>query len=150
MPRTGSCGARHLSGLFTASGTSLAGSSPKAVISSIAHVRKAAPARASSYKTADGTVATADGGTAPKAHDGWMWDLTVPGNNDHDFYIDTAVTSFWSTTARPPRPLGTSQPPPMSTLEGALDSRGVVTPAWDPADPAVAEAWYTVSYIYGG
>jgi large repetitive protein len=23
-----------------------------------------------------------------------MWDLTVPGNNDHDFYIDTIVGSF--------------------------------------------------------
>jgi hypothetical protein len=22
-----------------------------------------------------------------------MWDLTVPGNNDHDFYIDTTVAS---------------------------------------------------------
>jgi hypothetical protein len=22
-----------------------------------------------------------------------MWDLTVPGNGDHDFYIDTAVAS---------------------------------------------------------
>ena len=29
----------------------------------------------------------ADGGTTPKVHDGWMWDLTVPGNNDHDFYV---------------------------------------------------------------
>ena len=38
-------------------------------------------------KTPDGTVATADGGTTPKVHDGWMWDLTVPGNNDHDFYV---------------------------------------------------------------
>ena len=23
----------------------------------------------------------------PKRHDGWMWDLTVPGDNDHDFYV---------------------------------------------------------------
>jgi hypothetical protein len=28
--------------------------------------------------TANGTVATADGGTTPKQHDGWMSDLTVP------------------------------------------------------------------------
>ena len=20
-------------------------------------------------------------------HDGWMWDLTIPGNDDHDFYV---------------------------------------------------------------
>ena len=23
----------------------------------------------------------------PAVHDGWMWDLTVPGNGDHDFYV---------------------------------------------------------------
>src|SRR6185437_1416099 len=27
------------------------------------------------------------GGSTPAVHDGWMWDLTVPGNNDHDFYV---------------------------------------------------------------
>jgi hypothetical protein len=40
-------------------------------------------------KTPDGTIATADGGSTPKVHDGWMWDLTVPGDNDHDFYVVT-------------------------------------------------------------
>jgi hypothetical protein len=43
-------------------------------------------------KTPNGTLATADGGTTPKVHDGWMWDLTVPGNNDHDFYVLPAQT----------------------------------------------------------
>jgi RHS repeat-associated protein len=38
-------------------------------------------------KTPDGTIATADGGSTPKVHDGWMWDLTVPGSGDHDFYV---------------------------------------------------------------
>jgi RHS repeat-associated protein len=37
--------------------------------------------------TADDSVATADGGTTPKQDVGDMWDLTVPGNNDHDFYV---------------------------------------------------------------
>src|ERR1700689_1918961 len=32
-------------------------------------------------KTANGTVAVADGGTTPKVHDGWMWDHTV--RTDH-------------------------------------------------------------------
>jgi hypothetical protein len=44
-------------------------------------------------KTVNGTVAVVVGGT-PNQHDGWMWDLTVPGNNDHDFYVavrDTQV-----------------------------------------------------------
>jgi hypothetical protein len=43
--------------------------------------------RGEHLKTANGTTAVADGGTTPKVHDGWMWDLTVPGNNDHDFYV---------------------------------------------------------------
>ena len=30
------------------------------------------------------------GGAVPRQHDGWMWDITVPGDNDHDFYIQTA------------------------------------------------------------
>ena len=30
------------------------------------------------------------GGSVPAVHDGWMWDLTVPGNNDHDFYVPPA------------------------------------------------------------
>jgi RHS repeat-associated protein len=38
-------------------------------------------------KTPNGMLATADGGSTPKDHEGWMWDLTVPGNNDHDFYV---------------------------------------------------------------
>jgi hypothetical protein len=29
----------------------------------------------------------------PQVTSGWMWDLTVPGNNDHDFYIDVAATA---------------------------------------------------------
>ncbi|HEY1918180.1 MAG TPA: Hint domain-containing protein [Streptosporangiaceae bacterium] len=39
----------------------------------------------------DGQQAVADGGTTPKVRDGWMWDLTI--QNDHDFYIDTAITA---------------------------------------------------------
>jgi hypothetical protein len=39
--------------------------------------------------TANGIPAVADGGTTPKDHDGWMWDLTV--QDDHDFYVEPAV-----------------------------------------------------------
>ncbi len=38
-------------------------------------------------KTPDGQPAIVVGGSVPAVHDGWMWDLTVPGNNDHDFYV---------------------------------------------------------------
>jgi hypothetical protein len=34
-------------------------------------------------------TATVVGGWVPRERDGWMWDLTIPGNDDHDFYIDT-------------------------------------------------------------
>ena len=38
-------------------------------------------------KTPDGAVAYANGGSVPADDVGWMWDLTVPGNGDHDFYV---------------------------------------------------------------
>jgi hypothetical protein len=44
-------------------------------------------------KTPDGQVAVVVGGSVPADHDGWMWDLTVPGNNDHDFYVAVAATA---------------------------------------------------------
>jgi hypothetical protein len=37
-------------------------------------------------------TATVAGGWVPAQRDGWMWDLTVPGNNDHDFYIGAIDT----------------------------------------------------------
>jgi hypothetical protein len=43
-------------------------------------------------RTPDGSdTATVVTGWIPKQRDGWMWDLTIPGNNDHDFYIDTTT-----------------------------------------------------------
>jgi len=42
-------------------------------------------------KAPDGATVTVVSGTTPADHDGWMWDLTVPGNNDHDFYVLPAV-----------------------------------------------------------
>jgi RHS repeat-associated protein len=44
-------------------------------------------------KTPDGQTAVVVGGSVPAAHDGWMWDLTVPGNNDHDFYVTAGATA---------------------------------------------------------
>jgi Pretoxin HINT domain len=46
-------------------------------------------------RTPDGSdTATVTGGWTPAVTTGWMWDLTIPGNNDHDFYIDTTVGSL--------------------------------------------------------
>jgi hypothetical protein len=44
-------------------------------------------------KTPDGQSAVVVGGSVPAVHDGWMWDLTVPGDNDHDFYVAVAATA---------------------------------------------------------
>ena len=33
------------------------------------------------------------GGWTPKVTTGWMWDLTIPGKNDHDFYIRAAANT---------------------------------------------------------
>ena len=44
-------------------------------------------------KTPDGQAAVVVGGSVPAVRDGWMWDLTVPGNNDHDFYVAVAATA---------------------------------------------------------
>ena len=41
-----------------------------------------------------GDTATVLSGWTPKDAAGWMWDLTVPGNNDHDFYIDTVAAAI--------------------------------------------------------
>ena len=55
-------------------------------------------ARANRCAPPGGTAtAYADGGTVPADPDGWMWDLTVPGNNDHDFYV--AVSGGLTTCA---------------------------------------------------
>ena len=40
-----------------------------------------------------GDTAIVLSGRAPKDTTGWMWDLTVPGGGDHDFYVIAGVTS---------------------------------------------------------
>lgn len=51
-------------------------------------IKAAALRKGEQLRTPGGSAtAYADGGTVPVVHDGWMWDLTVPGNNDHDFYV---------------------------------------------------------------
>jgi len=44
-------------------------------------------------RTPRGVTAMVLGGKAPKDPVGWMWDISVPGGNDHDFYIDTAIAT---------------------------------------------------------
>ena len=44
-------------------------------------------------RTPSGGTATVAGGYIPRTTTGWMWDLTVPGNNHHDFYVVVAATA---------------------------------------------------------
>jgi RHS repeat-associated protein len=60
-------------------------------------------------KAPDGATVTAVGGIIPKQHDGWMWDLTVPGNNDHNFYVvATPLAGGAETQSHVHAPVGTS------------------------------------------
>ena len=52
-------------------------------------------------KTPDGQTVVVVGGSVPADHDGWMWDLTVPGNNDHDFYVVVTATEGLVQNGRP-------------------------------------------------
>jgi hypothetical protein len=82
-------------------------------------------------KTPNGTLATADGGSVPADHVGWVWDLTVPGNNDHDFYIETvtgAVLVHNASSAYVP-------PPDGKVLPGFPDAKyGTHLGEFDPND----------------
>jgi RHS repeat-associated protein len=78
-------------------------------------------------KTTNGTTATADGGTTPKVRDGWMWDLTVPGNNDHDFYViagstPTLVHNNSCTIGSVPGPNGETLPLPAGATGVPVDT----------------------------
>jgi hypothetical protein len=50
-------------------------------------VKAAALKYGTRLRTPSGGQAVALGGYTPRDTTGWMWDLTVPGNNDHDFYV---------------------------------------------------------------
>ena len=43
-------------------------------------------------RTPNGATVTVTGGRTPADAAGWMWDLSVPGGNDHDFYIEVVST----------------------------------------------------------
>jgi large repetitive protein len=55
-------------------------------------VKAASLRKGESLRTPGGhATAFADGGSIPAKHRGLMWDLTIPGNGDHDFYVMTSV-----------------------------------------------------------
>jgi hypothetical protein len=56
-------------------------------------VKAAALRYSDRLRTPDGSAAIVTGGWAPKTTSAWMWDLTVPGSNDHDFYVLAGSTA---------------------------------------------------------
>ena len=57
-------------------------------------VKAASLSRGDHLRTNDGTTVTVIGGRTPARVAGWMWDLTVPGGDDHDFYIAVFKTAI--------------------------------------------------------
>jgi hypothetical protein len=77
---------------------------------------------------------TVVGGYAPRHRDGWMWDLTIPGNGDHDFYIDTIAGSVLVHNC------GEGDPEYSTRTERAGDLQGKYTPGQSTMDPS--SQWY--------
>ena len=85
-------------------------------------------------KTPDGQSAVVVGGSVPAVHDGWMWDLTVPGDNDHDFYVAVAATAVLVDNC------GDGTPGYSTRTERAGDLPGKYTQGQSTRDPA--SQWY--------
>jgi large repetitive protein len=85
-------------------------------------------------KTPDGQVAVVVGGSVPAVRDGWMWDLTVPGDNDHDFYVAVAATAVLVHNC------GDGTPGYSTRTERAGDLPGKYTQGQSTRDPA--SQWY--------
>jgi RHS repeat-associated protein len=54
-------------------------------------IKAAALRHGTHLRTPGGSTATVVGGWIPQQRDGWMWDLTIPG--DHDFYVEAVQRS---------------------------------------------------------
>lgn len=67
-------------------------------------------------------TATVVAGWIPPQPTGWMWDLSVPGNDDHDFYIDT-VTSVLVHNCEDPEAENPAENADRSALKKVSDSR---------------------------
>jgi RHS repeat-associated protein len=93
-------------------------------------------------RTSSGGTATVLGGSTPRDSSGWMWDLTVPGNNDHDFYVVASIADVLVHNANSPCANGET-PPGDTTLyrfgSGPETTEGLAQQAAKAADtPDVA------------
>lgn len=95
-------------------------------------------------KATNGTVATAEGGSAPGDHDGWMWDLTVPGDNDHDFYVAAGDSALLVHNCGP------HEYPNLEPENMALDEGDAIFHGVTPAAPGTAAFDRAISTAPGG
>jgi hypothetical protein len=100
-------------------------------------------------KAPDGQSAVVVGGSVPAVRDGWMWDLTVPGNNDHDFYVVASGTSVLVHNSGGIGDCPTSDSGPEQTAHGA--ERAADPSRLDPAAQAdmIANPTQTLSQADG-
>jgi YD repeat-containing protein len=101
-------------------------------------VKAAAPKYGDYLRTSDRATAAVLGGYVPADTSGWMWDLTVPGGDDHDFYIQTASTAVLVHNCPAP---GGSSFPDLSGLRGADPEAvlGRIPDDWTVSSPARGE-----------
>jgi Pretoxin HINT domain len=90
-------------------------------------------------RTSGGATATVLGGYVPADTSGWMWDLTVPGGNDHDFYVDTAAAAVLVHNCDFPGPEARAKVPsewvPSEWGDGQPNAKGIVQRWTDPGNP---------------
>jgi hypothetical protein len=109
-------------------------------------------------RTPSGTAATVMGGHVPADSVGWMWDLSVPGGNDHDFYVDTTAAPVLVHNCGPDEENPWAKPPPEQepprSQWKAETKPGDMTPPgqkWNPdnAPPPNAGLGTRIAYVLG-
>jgi hypothetical protein len=109
-------------------------------------VRAAALKDGNYLRASDGATVTVLGGYVPANATGWMWDLSVPGGGDHDFYIDAATTAVLVHNCDEPGmpSLHAHYPTQQDALSAALNDAGVTDP-----DLAVTDKYTGGSQMLG-
>jgi RHS repeat-associated protein len=90
--------------------------------------------------------ATADGGTTPAQHDGWMWDLTI--QDDHDFYVMATTHGAASGTPASDAGNGTNAAILVHNCPaGSIpDPEGTQSPSGDPEGTQPPPGWNASSW----
>jgi hypothetical protein len=108
-------------------------------------VKAAALRYSDRLRTPDGSAAIVTGGWAPKTTSAWMWDLTVPGSNDHDFYVLAGSTAVLVHNCADGPTVSLYKAPAKGMTAKIMQS------GWDPADfPGTPGDMYSDGSAYFG